>query len=466
MAELTAADVFDERALHERLTGGLQEPGREVVFLVGAALSSPCAAFPHGVPDVAGVIEIIAQNFDGEQLKEFNDTIAGTANPYQAAFLFLQARRGQQAVNGVIRKAVIQARIVPASASGPQYQISGSTSEEICQLFDEEWAGWRLTPATKALGELAAGWSDHFGKIILTTNFDPFISVAIKTAGGSFFRTPLHRDGNITQTVGSGSHIVHPHGYWHGTDTLHTPRQLMQERPRLRASLATLLRNKTIVVMGYGGWDDIFTKALIDVVIDDNAYPEIIWTLFEDTPEIRPGLLELLEPGIDRGRVTLYGGINCHEFLPTLVESWRKVRTPAVSPLPVPEIAKVQEFAVEEGPKSAATTRLEQTRRLKKMLSGEEDRPPEIDCYVGRKDELNALVSSLPKVGFLTGIGGQGKSALAGSYFNSPTVAENFDHMLWRDCKEQNFRFEDHLIAIIGALGDDSVSPLDLVDRT
>ena len=62
---------------------------------------------------------------------------------------------------------------------------------------------------------------------MLTTNFDPLIGVSISAAGGTSFRTILHRDGNISLTEGDGSHIVYLHGYWFGSDTLHTPRLLI-----------------------------------------------------------------------------------------------------------------------------------------------------------------------------------------------------------------------------------------------
>src|SRR5207253_4932818 len=115
---------------------------------------------------------------------------------------------------------------------------------------------------------------------ILTTNFDPLIEVAIQRAGGHYFRTMLHSDGNISQTEGNGCHVIHLHGYWHGCDTLHTTRQLSHPRPHLKDSLTHLLRNKLVVVCAYGAWDDAFTEALMDVVRDDTAYPEVIWTFY------------------------------------------------------------------------------------------------------------------------------------------------------------------------------------------
>ena len=74
----------------------------------------------------------------------------------------------------------------------------------------------------------------------------------------------------------------------------HTTRQLGQPRPRLKASLSSLLRDKLVAVSAYGGWDDAFTEALIDVVQDDTAYPEILWTFLPSRPDIPTRLAEQL----------------------------------------------------------------------------------------------------------------------------------------------------------------------------
>lgn len=302
MADL-GFDVFDARDLRERLTGGLRASGREVVFLVGSGLTAPTMNDGPGVPGVWGVIELIEREFDYEQREELRAECAAAENAYQAAFQFLLRRRGQQEVNGIIRKAVARARLVPTSGPAMPYVIGASTSEDVCRSFDADVAGWYLSPGVAALGRLAAGWRDRFGRTVLTTNFDPLVSVAVAKAGGRTFRTMLHRDGDIGQSIGDATQVVHLHGYWHGADTLHTPRQLGQARPQLKASLSRLIRDRTVVVLAYGGWDDVFTKALVDVVVEDSSFPEVVWTFRDVAPAIRPALVELLAPGIDRGRV-------------------------------------------------------------------------------------------------------------------------------------------------------------------
>ena len=323
-------DAYDEAALFERLTAGVQRADRPVVFLVGSAITAPYNGNVHGVPGVDGIIELTRNEFDDPaQRSEFEKAISSSDSRYQAAFLFLLGRRGQQAANEIIKRAVWKAR-KPVFATGTPgaYSPSVTTSDEFCRIFDSDYEGWLLSPGASAIGHLVSDFPDRFGRALLTTNFDPLLETAVVKSGGHFFRTVLHRDGNLGQTEGSGCHIIHLHGYWYGSDTLHTPRQLRQPRPRLKASLASLIKGKTLVVSGCGGWDDTFTEALMEVVLDDSAFPEIIWTFKTEVPDLSSILIQRLNPGIDRGRVSLYTGIDCHAFFPNLLKKWQVLEPP------------------------------------------------------------------------------------------------------------------------------------------
>lgn len=76
--------------------------------------------------------------------------------------------------------------------------------------------------------------------------------------------------------------------------------------------------------------------------------------------------------------------------------------------------------------------------------------PPNINKWVGRSNELKSLSSKDFKVTFITGIGGQGKSALASYYIKH--IVENdrlWELWDWRDCKEEDNRFHTMIISII-----------------
>ena len=457
----TAADIpYDEAALFERLTTGVQRSNQPVIFLVGSGLTAPIKEGGAGVPGVRGVIELIKGEFDAPQQIELEKQICENANPYQAAFSFLLGRRGQQAANQIIRQAVWQARSAVSTKLASSFSLVGNTPDDVCRSLDTDLDGWNLTPGVEAVGGLIARYPDHFGRAILTTNFDPLLGIAIARSNGNFFRTVLHRDGNLSQTEGTGCHVIHLHGYWYGADTLHTPRQLNQSRPRLKASLSALLKAKTIVVSAYGGWDDVFTDALMEGVFDDNAYPEIIWTFNATVPKPDRRLIEKLAPGMDRGRVTLYAGINCQTFFPALLANWEKLqptRNPLVEKNQSTELQFLATANVVEDQSSAVSVVLE---------GGEEDRPPQSDVCVGREKELDEITSSSQRACFITGFGGQGKSTIAAKYFAIAQETEVFDLFVWRDCKEEGERFENQVIDIIVRLSEGDASANELSQRS
>lgn len=456
-----AFHFYDEAALLERLSKGLKKHSQEVIFLVGAPLSAPLAPGGPGVPGVEGVIDLIRSEFedDSTQLSALNRALrTAGVRQYQAAFEFLQGRRGQQIANEIIRKAVLAARL-PGMGFAEIQSESQSATDDACRLMASDTQGWFLSPATEYLGKLAANYPTRFGKSILTTNFDPLVEVALQRAGGAYIKTTLHSDGNISQTEGTGCHVIHLHGYWYGSDTLHTSRQLTQSRPRLRDSLGQLLRNKLVVVCAYGAWDDAFNEALIDVVRDDTAYPEIIWTFHSEKPHVDEQLSLRLEPGIDRGRVNLYAGIDCHTLFPKLYEAWLRLET--ITP------ARVGGQSNPVRVSGALSAELEASRDKQTFVEGDvEDRPPLVEICVGRGAELKGLQDSAAKIVFLTGLGGQGKSTLAAQYFTECQSERAFSIYVWRDCKEESERFENQLASVAEKLSRGKISGEDLAKQS
>jgi hypothetical protein len=314
-------NFLKEDVLLNRLAS-MARSGKKLVFVVGSPLTAPAGPNEPGVPDVKGMLELI------EGVYADDDEARGTLksalenhppNIYQAAFEHLQSYRGQDAVNQVIAQAVMRS----FKPNRPNYSSVDILDDEDCQRLERVLDQWHFRPGIDALGEIIASLPDTFGNTVLTSNFDPLIELSIKRKGGKAFRTVLHSDGSLDQTVGAdGCRVVHFHGYWYGSDTLHTPIQLGQTRPRLEASLRELLRSRTILVLAYGGWDDIFTSTMLKVVQDDITKPDVLWAFYGDDEATiqhhNAGLIRNLLPGISRGRVSLCKGIDVHSFLPKL----------------------------------------------------------------------------------------------------------------------------------------------------
>ncbi len=430
---------------------------------MGSAVSAPIKSGLAGVPGVDGVIALIRREFEDDrtQVAALDEALAGEPdNRYQAAFFFLQGRRGQQTANEIIRRAVLTARCPSLSAD----QVAQVRDDGDCRILELDGPGWALPPAVENLGRLIAGYPTRFGASILTTNFDPLIQVSIRRANGASFRTTLQADGNLAQTQAEGCHVIHLHGYWYGSDTLHTQRQLGQPRPHLADSLGYLLRNKLVVVCGYGGWDDSFTEALTNVVRDDTAFPEIIWTFHNPRPTLASPLSQRLTPGVNRGRVTLYDGVDCHRLFPALWSTWLSLESPILPAIGL----QSNPVRVAESLRNQIEGYGNDVRSTQGMvLEGEnEDRPPVVEICVGRERELREIKQSVAKVVFVTGIGGQGKSTVAAQYFSDRLNAHAaFSILAWRDCKEESERFENQLASVVEKLSAGRVFGQDLANQ-
>lgn len=334
-----AHDFASEEDLLDRLTA---QP-HDLVFLVGSAVTAPGRAGEPGVPRVDGVIDQIRRVYTKpDALERFEKALAEQPTQrYQAAFRHLQRTRGQDLANAIIRRCVLQAR-VPSSSFPQVHAEIAEGAAELCRNLEHDVDGWHLPPAVKALGRLLAGIPAAARPIVLTSNFDPLITVSVHRAGGRAFTTALHSDGGFAAIDGQGTLVVHFHGDWFRSDTLHTPAQLGQDRPRLASSLAQLLGSRTLVVLGYGGWDDIFTRSLVQVIRGELAAIDVLWAFYGDDEAAlqsqNAGLLASLGPGIERARVMLYKGIDAHTFLPRLAEA---IGSTVLAPMPVGPVTPV-----------------------------------------------------------------------------------------------------------------------------
>jgi outer membrane protein OmpA-like peptidoglycan-associated protein len=319
MTLMTPLDFASDQDLLDRLSA---RP-HELVYLVGSAVTAPSRVGEPGVPRINGIIEFIRAEYyhHPSQLHRLDAELAAEPeNRYQAAFRFLLRTRDQDVANAVIRRAVLLARrpsvlfpVVPPTAD----------DSALCRALEEDIDGWHLPPAVEALGQIVE--HTHAARpVVLTSNFDPLVAVSVRRNGGRAYTTALHGDGSLAGVDGHGCLIVHFHGDWFRTDTLHTPMQLRQDRPKLAASISQLVNSRTLVVMGYSGWDDVFTRSLIAAVRGGLAPLKIAWTFHADDEEqirYRSGrLIDALLPGIELGRVVLYKGINVHSLLPRLAE--------------------------------------------------------------------------------------------------------------------------------------------------
>jgi tetratricopeptide (TPR) repeat protein len=301
----------------EELLSAIEWSDNDIVFLVGSPLS--CTYKDRvGVPNVKEILEIVESELsrDSALLARYKKEIEiglSDADRYQQAFSFLADNTSPNTVNGVIRKSILKAYLNDCS----NVDVKNIAALDKLQNDHDTWS---IPPATSALATILLA-APNVSKTVLTTNFDPLLSIALAKEGCKPTRIVLHNDSNLEQFHTPTYNIVHLHGFWLNTDTLHNPIQLTIDRPNLKQSLSRILNNKTLVVIGYGGWEDVFTQTLFSLMSDSGADFDILWCFFEKSEDIENKYINLLQhasPAIQRGRFRAFSGINCHEFLPEL----------------------------------------------------------------------------------------------------------------------------------------------------
>jgi hypothetical protein len=287
---------------------------RPVAFLVGSPLSLKDGV---GVPAVTGVLELVRAEIQSRvafALPNYDSVMLGKTggDAYQEAMRWVGSKCGQDALNSVIQKAVLKAR----KAKAPELPTGDGNPDD-----------WDIPAGTEGLGKLIARGGERVLGPVLTTNFDPLISLAIRQAGGRAGRRVLTADGTLSSAAEDDPNIcsvVHLHGYWRNSETLHTPSQLTSARPKLTKSLQRLLQSRTLIVAAYGGWDDAFTLALVDLMNDEQAPLDVIWCFYESDPAVvneRYGkLLASVRPAIVMNRFRAFGGIDCHSIFNEILE--------------------------------------------------------------------------------------------------------------------------------------------------
>jgi hypothetical protein len=288
---------------------------RQIVFMLGAGFSMP-AHGRKGVPGTSEIVDLILKRVPAESRPTLKAKLAISKNRYQTAFDYLVSTGELDAANGIIRQAVLR-----AYESHVDLPLGSADQERICATCENDPTRWSVPPGIEHLGRIvseALKDSRHrrFGALHLTTNFDPLLAVSIARQGGLSVPHPVEVDLRIPQAERSHCKLVHVHGYWRQGQTLHN--DLDKDRPLLRHSLQKLLEESTLVVLGYGGWDDVFMQAL-KAVANPLGTAEILWGFFDKEADVlkqRGPLLRQL--AIHGERIKFYADVDTNVFFEQL----------------------------------------------------------------------------------------------------------------------------------------------------
>ncbi|MBD1574087.1 SIR2 family protein [Vibrio sp. S17_S38] len=289
-----SVSFYDERILNIRIKNN----SKGSTFLFGAALSQITDGV--GIPNVESVLEFIDEYAIEQEVYDhyFEEAHSfSEQDRYQQAFSLIAGLCGQESVNEIIKR-VVESNI------------------------DEN--GRHRVP--KAIKDFVA--SIKSGNIvvnnIITTNFDTLLEEEFRNQEIQFNSFSVVADTQLPNDVNDNINIYHLHGSWERGDSMHTTNQLQSNRDRIETSLQNLIGNQSLVVMGYGGWDDSFTRSLASAVINPQLSYNILWCFYEGNSAVieqrEAPLLNSLNDGMSRGRIQLYKGIDCNKVFATLAQ--------------------------------------------------------------------------------------------------------------------------------------------------
>jgi tetratricopeptide (TPR) repeat protein len=104
-----------------------------------------------------------------------------------------------------------------------------------------------------------------FSRLILTTNFDPFLQIALQAVNRLYFMsdTPeLGVSNEIFDDQTDAMHLVYLHGTIHRRLQAATDEDIQILKEKNARILAPVLERHGVIVLGYSGWDDAIVEAL------------------------------------------------------------------------------------------------------------------------------------------------------------------------------------------------------------
>lgn len=303
----------DLRARLAHIYGTDQKP-RPLAVLVGSGVTSSV------IPGPSETIERIRKLLTEEDRTDLDDILQNPSDDgamYQRAFSFLALRRSPEFRDHVIRLCTLR-------AYRGTFESADDFLPERLDYYETQVDQWKLPKGIAALGRIWAGTGPGLRGPILTSNFDPLCEVAIRKAGGVAVTNVIDADGSFLRDVriSSEPHVVHFHGFWRKSATLSMWEQLEQERPALAASLRGVLGRNTLLVLGYGGWDDALTREIARTIRGQEAGNlDVLWCYHRGRAELEA---EMASEGVlariseAAGNVRFYCDIDANDFLPDL----------------------------------------------------------------------------------------------------------------------------------------------------
>lgn len=242
----------------QRLVHAVQhQEDRRVVFLTGSGMSVPV------IPSTSDLVEQMATRL-GSVGSELLASVS--SDPPAEQYQFLADEFGQRLGD------VEFAKLIRESV------LTACDHENVSSISED---AWKVPPQQSALARVVASLRPERAGPIFTTNFDPLTEVALRREHVSVTTISLPGSNGIRLDNIYGSiPVVHLHGFWERGAALSTAQQLTLSRPMVESMLTQQLANAVVIVMGYGGWRDVFIESLLSMAADGrlaSLETEILW---------------------------------------------------------------------------------------------------------------------------------------------------------------------------------------------
>jgi tetratricopeptide (TPR) repeat protein len=126
-----------------------------------------------------------------------------------------------------------------------------------------------------------------FCRLILTTNFDPFLQTALQAVNRLYFMSDTPELGvsdDIFDDPTDAIHLVYLHGSIHRRSQAATEEDIQALKAKNAQMLAPVLKRHGVIVLGYSGWDDAVVEALAAC---DRFDHRLYWCGLERDPRTR-----------------------------------------------------------------------------------------------------------------------------------------------------------------------------------
>lgn len=388
---------------------GSAEGVRPISMLVGAGVSVP------SIPRPSQIVAKVRSAIQADERPDFDQELgqaSGQTDRYQLAFQYLGRRHPPYIRDRVIQEATLSAYDGTLSSAGQ----NGSLLD-----IELDTDRWNVQRGSEAIGRIWCGLDPRLRGPLLTTNFDPLLEVAIRKAGGPVSTTVFDSDGNLEHVLeySENVNVMHVHGFWRESQTMHTISQLEAPRKHLNGSLKALLKKNTLVVVGYSGWNDAIMKALTETVELDHARDlDILWCSFGTPQELlsQGASNQLLDTLIQSGRVQFYAGCDANRLFPVIERRISDKLHYSSSKRVHSSLAALSGWFLVDGNQRTEMPDQILKERAIDFLDGRE--PTVTDAFnpfIARRDVVSSVVNTLRSVNvssfdLLAGPSGEGKS--------------------------------------------------------